>query len=243
MQRRVPMLIRFSPHPTSNARCPTAHLASEQLGSVCGRSLFGVRCSMFSCQGVPSRLASRLSMLSLLVWLSGIRAFAQTPAALDINLYPGLTITGSVGTVYSIEYVTDLSQKNAWRSLEFFQLPATNYLWIDSSALATSRRFYRAVPQTRPDMVFIPPGTFRMGSPTNEVGRQEDTGPHTVVTLTKGFYMGKYKVTQRDYQWVIGTFPSAFPGDFDRPVETISWEEATNYCAQLTKRERAARLI
>ena len=36
---------------------------------------------------------------------------------------------------------------------------------------------------------------------------------------------------------------SVFTGDFSRPVETVSWEDATNYCAQLTKRERAARLI
>ena len=48
-------------------------------------------------------------------------------------------------------------------------------------------------------MVFIPPGSFRMGSPTNEVGRLDDESPQTVVTLTKGFYMAKYKVTQTDY--------------------------------------------
>ena len=92
-------------------------------------------------------------------------------------------------------------------------------------------------------MIFIPPGTFRMGSPTNEVGRLGDEGPQTVVTLTKGFYMNKYKITQTDYQWVIGTYPSSFTGDFRRPVETVSWEDATNYCARLTQRERAARVI
>jgi formylglycine-generating enzyme required for sulfatase activity len=92
-------------------------------------------------------------------------------------------------------------------------------------------------------MIFIPPGSFRMGSPTNEVGRLSDEGPQTVVTLTKGFYMSKYKVTQKDYQWVIGTYPSVFTGDDSRPVETVSWEDATNYCARLTQRERAARVI
>ena len=82
-----------------------------------------------------------------------------------------------------------------------------------------------------------------MGSPTNEVDRLDNEGPQTVVTLTKGFYMSKYKVTQKDYQWVIGGYPSVFTGDFSRPVETVSWEDATNYCARLTQRERAARLI
>jgi len=73
----------------------------------------------------------------------GGRAPAQTPAELDIQLYAGLTITGAVGTVYSVEYVTDLAQTNnasAWRSLEFLQLPANPYLWADKSAPATGRR-------------------------------------------------------------------------------------------------------
>ncbi len=77
--------------------------------------------------------------------------------------------------MYSIEYVTDLAQTNnpsAWRCLEFLQLPASPYLWADKSAPATGQRFYRAVVFAAPtNMVFIPPGTFRMGSPTNEVDR------------------------------------------------------------------------
>ena len=47
---------------------------------------------------------------------------AQTPPELDIQLYAGLTITGAVGTVYSVEYVTDLPQPktpSAWRCLEY----------------------------------------------------------------------------------------------------------------------------
>ena len=66
------------------------------------------------------------------------------PARLDLQLYAGLTITGAVGTVYSIEHVTDLAQTNnasAWRCLEFLQLPASPYLWADKSAPATGKRF------------------------------------------------------------------------------------------------------
>jgi hypothetical protein len=51
----------------------------------------------------------------------GPRTSAQTPAGLDIQVYTGLTITGAVGTVYSVEYVTDLAQTNNpddWRCLE-----------------------------------------------------------------------------------------------------------------------------
>ena len=89
-----------------------------------------------------------LSVLCLTVWAVGPRAVAQTPAELDIQLYAGLTITGAVGTVYQIQYVTDLAQTNnatAWRCQEFLQLPANPYLWADKSAPATGKRFYRAV--------------------------------------------------------------------------------------------------
>ena len=66
-----------------------------------------------------------------------------------------------------------------------------------------------------------------MGSPTNE-------------TLTRSFFLGRYEVTQGEYLSVIGTNPSNFPGDTNRPVEQVSWNDATNYCAQLTARERLA---
>ena len=52
------------------------------------------------------------------------------------------------------------------------------------------------------EMIFCPPGTFTMGSPANEPGRVGDETPHTV-TLTHGFYLGKYEVTQAQYQTVM----------------------------------------
>ena len=52
--------------------------------------------------------------------------------------------------------------------------------------------------------------------------------------------MGKYEVTQKEYQAVIGSNPSGFPGDLNRPVESVSWLDATNYCARLTQQELAA---
>jgi formylglycine-generating enzyme required for sulfatase activity len=172
---------------------------------------------------------------------------------LDSQPYAGLTITGEVGTVYSIEYATDLAQTNSWRSLEYLQLPASPYLWADKSAPATGRRFYRAQIFAPPaNMVFIPPGTFMMGSPTNEVDRDPDEGPQTAVTISRGFWMGQFEVTQGAYEAVMGSNPSWFSGDRtaegganygtdpSRPVETVSWFDATNYCNQLTEKERAA---
>jgi len=176
--------------------------------------------------------------------LGQARAAAQTPAGLDLQLYAGLSITGEVGTVYSVEYVTDLTRTNdasAWRCLEFLQLPASPYLWADKSAPATGKRFYRASEFAAPtNMVFIPPGTFRMGSLTNEEGRFPDEGPQTATTISRGFWMGKYEVTQAEYLAVTGTNPSYFIGDPNRPVEQVTWFDAKNYCGQLTQREQAA---
>ncbi|MEI6783051.1 MAG: formylglycine-generating enzyme family protein [Verrucomicrobiota bacterium] len=86
--------------------------------------------------------------------------------------------------------------------------------------------------------VWLAAGQFAMGSPTNEVDRESNEGPQTQVTISRGFWMGKYEVTQGEYLSVIGTNPSSLPGDTDRPVEMVSWEDATNYCAQLTARAR-----
>ncbi|MEI7938574.1 MAG: SUMF1/EgtB/PvdO family nonheme iron enzyme [Verrucomicrobiota bacterium] len=104
-------------------------------------------------------------------------------------------------------------------------------------------------PSPSPRMVWIPPGWFVMGSPTGETQRYSDETQHTV-TLTKGFYMGKYAVTQGEYLALMGSNPSYFttidyngnpiPPDLNRPVEQVSWYDATAYCTQLTAQEQAA---
>src|SRR6266567_9264236 len=152
-----------------------------------------------------------LCVLCSAVWAVGPQALAQTPPRLGLQLYAGLSITGAVGSVYQIQYVTDLAQTNSWRCLEFLQLPVSPYLWADKSAPATGKRFYRAVAFAAPtNLVFIPPGTFRMGSPTNEMDRDAFEGPQTAVTISRGFWMGEYLVTQGDYLAVMGTNSSYF---------------------------------
>ena len=191
-----------------------------------------------------TRFSKHVGCLLILCWAAlavGPRASAQTPPGLELHLYAGLSITGAVGTVYSVEYVTDLAQTNVWSNLMFLQLLTANYLWFDPTAPATGKRFYRAVQFEAPtNMVFIPPGTYWMGSPTNEVDRFVTEGPQTAVTISRGFWFGKYEVTQGEYQAVMGSNPSNFKGDTNRPVEMVSWGNATNYCGKLTQRERAA---
>jgi formylglycine-generating enzyme required for sulfatase activity len=78
-------------------------------------------------------------------------------------------------------------------------------------------------------------GTFIMGSPYNEVGREDIESPQHQVTVNS-FFMGKYQVTQSEYKAVMGTNPSHFKGD-NLPVEKVSWFEAVEYCNRLSHRE------
>ncbi len=87
-----------------------------------------------------------------------------------------------------------------------------------------------------PEMVYISPGTFMMGSPPEEPWHDTDELLHEV-TLTRGFYLGKYEVTQAEWVSVMGYNPSNFPGCDDCPVEEVSWIDATEYCNELSRLE------
>ena len=81
------------------------------------------------------------------------------------------------------------------------------------------------------EMIYVAPGSFMMGSPTSEDGHESDETQHRV-TLTKGFWLGKYEVTQKQWQSVMGSNPSYSRGD-DRPVETVSWEDCQKFIAKV----------
>ena len=81
--------------------------------------------------------------------------------------------------------------------------------------------------------VYIPEGSFKMGS---EKGNTENKPVHEV-KISKGFYMGKYEVTQEEYSFIMGSNPSEFSsgaaeGESQelRPVENVSWYDALVYC-------------
>ncbi|MEH2407485.1 SUMF1/EgtB/PvdO family nonheme iron enzyme [Nostoc sp.] len=84
------------------------------------------------------------------------------------------------------------------------------------------------------EMVQIPGGTFTMGSPKGEVERLDRENPPHQLTVP-GFFMGKYAVTQAQYQAIMGTNPSNFKGD-RRPVEQVSWDEAVEFCKKLSQK-------
>ena len=211
-----------------------------------------------------SKLIRFTCILTLTVWAATSRASAQTPPSLRLQFSagtPSLSLTGVVGTVYSIQYATGLAPTNVWVDRTLLQGKGAHTVWSDPTAPARGQGFYRAVSVPAPadaNLVFIQPGTFRMGSPTSEAERYSDERQHTV-TISRGFWMGKYLVTQRDYMSVVGSNPSYFRNgvgplsnrgtgsvitdELSHPVERVSWIDATNYCALRTQQERAAGLI
>ena len=84
------------------------------------------------------------------------------------------------------------------------------------------------------EMVKIPGGRFLMGSPETEAKRYNYEGPQHYVNVPE-FFMGKYTVTQAQWQAVMGNNPSYFKGK-NWPVEEVSWNDATKFCQKLSKK-------
>lgn len=254
------------------------------------------------------------------------RFYRPQAAGVSLRTYPGLTITGAVGSTNLVQY----DNGGTWTTLETVVLPASPYLWVDNAAPVGVVRAYRVVdaglppiitsagsfraqagyslsfqvttlsvppvtsygavglpaglnidPGTglisgtpsavgtntvtisatsvngtgyaplvlkirtamRPEMAPIPAGVFTLGSDAMELGRDADEGPTTEVTLSQAFAISVYEITQAEYRDVVGSNPSYFTGDNSRPVEMVTYSDATNYCALLTARDRGLGVI
>ena len=85
------------------------------------------------------------------------------------------------------------------------------------------------------EFVWIPAGEFRMGSTSSEAN--SDERPVTQVRISQGFWLGKYEVTQDEWQTVMGSNPSEFAGCGNCPVEQVSWDDARQFMQRLNARE------
>lgn len=172
------------------------------------------------------------------------------PLISDIALVPRLTISGPIGSVIQIQYTENLGRQGPWPPLTNLVINSSPILFADVYVPPAPQRFYRVVnlsqytPATDQSLlVWIPPGTFTMGSPSTEQDRVSNEGPLTLVTLTRGFWCSKYEVTQAQYEEIMGDRPSFFDGDYNLPVESVTWSDATNYCGRLTALMQAAGLL
>ena len=95
------------------------------------------------------------------------------------------------------------------------------------------------------EMVSISGGTFTMGAPEVEIGRSDDEGPQHEVAIAE-FFIAKYPITQAQWRAVaalpqveqeLDSDPSEFKGD-NRPVEQVTWYDAVEFCARLSRQTR-----
>jgi len=85
--------------------------------------------------------------------------------------------------------------------------------------------------------IWIPPGRFKMGSPPGEKKRYKNE-TQVDTTIAHGFWLGRYEVTQAQWQEVIGSSPWFWGRGSDYPATYVSWDDATRFCESLTEREQ-----
>lgn len=135
----------------------------------------------------------------------------------------------------------------SWDDLHAMELPREGMVQLGRSTVASPREFYRLVARTFPiptDVVWISPGEFLMGSPLFEAERKEDEGPQRWVRIQYGFWMGRCEVTVREFRELMGWNPTQdAPDDSTRPVESVTWDEAMEFCRRRTERDREGNAI
>jgi serine/threonine protein kinase/formylglycine-generating enzyme required for sulfatase activity len=115
--------------------------------------------------------------------------------------------------------------------------------WIDLERRGALRLKPAEISSAFTEMVLIriEPDQFQMGSKKADDEAEEKETPQHSVRITRPYYLGKYEVTQADYEVVVGVNPSHFKGDLKCPVENLSWLDAVRYCNQLSERDGFAR--
>lgn len=114
-------------------------------------------------------------------------------------------------------------------------------IWFLVAALAVARVVH-ANPEMEAQLpggatmvfVWIEPGTFLMGSAGDDNTRLSSETPQHEVTLTQGYWLGKYEVTQAQWESVTGANPSKYIGP-DHPVETVRWTEVQEFIGALNE--------
>jgi formylglycine-generating enzyme required for sulfatase activity/predicted Ser/Thr protein kinase len=111
---------------------------------------------------------------------------------------------------------------------------------ISSANIALDRRTYQVeyfidapVDDLKIEMIRVPDGVFLMGSPITEEEQSKDENPQHLVNIS-AFFLGKYPITQAQWQMVMDSNPSHFKGA-NLPVENVSWHDAQGFCHKLSE--------
>jgi formylglycine-generating enzyme required for sulfatase activity len=152
-------------------------------------------------------------------------------------------VASSAGGVMSQNLVEKSAQTPTLKTIEFETVTVNSTGQITKRSKSQAKFFTETIANgITLDMMAIPGGSFVMGSPNTEAERENNEGPQHTVNVA-AFFMGKYEVTQAEWRAVGGlpkvkidlnANPSNFKGD-DLPVETVSWDDAIEFCARLSQ--------
>ncbi len=141
----------------------------------------------------------------------------------------------AVGEVEKTEVITFLPQEHISRlielknniyesKLDYWQKVINDREWV--------------IPNYRIQFVRVPQGEAVLGSPAEEIGRDDDEAAFNT-RVENIFWIGKYEITQQQYRSIMGENPSSFTSlNLDKPIEMVSWADAMKFCERLTERER-----
>ena len=155
-----------------------------------------------------------------------------------------LDANGSLSTAVVFDYEADAPTYSirVQAKDEYNATVEGNFTVLLRDAFEPNQSTYAAHSAADLEMIWVEPGTFTMGSPTSEAGRSTDEN-ETQVTLTQGFYLGKYEVTQAQYEAVmtdnnasLSPTPSHYTGS-DLPVENVSWDDIQIFLERLNEQE------
>ena len=139
-------------------------------------------------------------------------------------------VAGSANGAGEVDALADSEKADLAKAVADSQESASEY---DLTRLANTVEGYAPKPNyivksaLNMELIWCPPGSFIRGDKDEK---------HSVI-LTQGFYLGKYEVTQEEYEKIMGNNPSQFKGA-KLPVERVSWNDAVAFCEALTKKER-----
>jgi formylglycine-generating enzyme required for sulfatase activity len=135
-----------------------------------------------------------------------------------------------------------IEQANWWMTMRSYA--KVNFwphvLSAEAERALKSKECFRECARDCPEMIVIPAGTFVMGSPATEQGRNDDEGPQHSITIMKRFAVSKYDVTFADWDVCVsvGGCPQVSDGGMGRgtkPLINVTWIDAQKYVAWLSK--------
>ena len=190
--------------------------------------------------GVKSRLASPIVEVRIAALSEAIK-YGEAGLDLIIGALQDESIKLKFAAYSLLKYQKQPNIKGQFHNY----LPTFNFdvITVDAEGKENSRRRHYAhfFPEELGkgvglEMVYIPGGTFMMGSPETAKERNENESPQHQVTVP-AFYAGKYPITQAQWQAVMGNNPSNFKGE-ELPVECVSWYDAVEFCGKLSQQTK-----